>query len=369
LVLKVNEVDSFSGLRDNLANCIASFFYEGMKMEMDRAEKAYNEACLNVNRLEIEIKKLKEQLKEVRDIRDEIYLEMQADEETVEKMTMEITPENWREAPFNRLELTGIRGLGPAKLSILASQIETIGELQDRRENEGGLAANLPEGFGPKVAGKIEEAVDLWMRKNVWKNHDASDIQITPVDGPGEDPAGEGDNGEDEAPVDIVKEERVVWPRTPFKATADMVKETEDSGDQQVRGVPELFVCDELDSPSDLFGDDDDDSPEAESRPLEEVEVEPAPTPKARAKKEKREKQEEVVVEVNEGLPAIDRYDQIKQAAEVEGMPEAVDSDAYEEGRAAFANGKTVFHCNWTSGDRQDSWLIGFLTEDIAAGG
>jgi hypothetical protein len=178
--------------------------------------------------------------------------------------------ESWRKVPTTELGLDSIKGFGKKKREALLEVAPTLGDLENLRAKAGpmGLQEVLPDGFGEKICGEIENKILDWLSKN----RDRTALEAAGAD------------------VDAVPPEE-----PPFPSVANGIDlEADEHSKQVLARARELQAL------------------QANTKPPQPIEV---------------------------------KYGAV-----------------HEDGSRAARNGDKVTDCNWTAGDKQDSWILGWLS-------
>lgn len=199
------------------------------------------------------------------------------------------TPDAWRHVITANLPLETIKGLGDKKRDALIAAAPTIGELEDLRAKAGGKGMHtvLPEGFGKKISGELENRLIDWltihrdgMEFSKGRTEEQSDL-------------------EDAAAEDVEADEET-------DLSADEVAEQEAS-DERLEQLA---------------------NPTSQSDP-----------------------------------ETAQKLARLAELRTLNPRPEPAYGLVFDDGQAAARNEWSISDCNWSPGEQQDSWLLGWLAE------
>lgn len=252
--------------------------------------------------------------------------------------------ESWKAAPITVLRLAEIQGLGPSKRTRLIDAVPTMGALENIRAEASlkclPFASLLPKGIGQATADEIEERALNWLRDHQGRLGVKADTGKHEAEPPPE---------LDQIPDIRLKRSSVTQTRemardylSPPPTPEEVVKEVVNPWIAGTPVMPEGVVIDAEPSGGESEAESTVDQSEAEA------EMEPEDSP--------------------EYLRY--RYQKMLKRAESAGpllgsiFPGGDRNTTYEDGREAARRGYSLDDCNWSPGERQDQWLLGFIAEN-----
>lgn len=367
---------SIDAIEDNELNTTGEEVSE--QSELLDARQRYLDCCIHTQQIEHEIRRKKKELKDAREDQSSAFDEYQllsggvigigddfpSSAGSAKPQVFE--GDEWRNEPITVLDIGSIKGLGPAKRKALIEAIPTIGAFEDLRAEAGagGLVESMPEGFGQKATDGVEGLLMKWLELNVFQIGKTDHVPVSEPIADDEADADDEDCDDDEPSG----EEGTVLPTGGVVGIDDgedlpgslewgnVIGGRHDSV-PATEPEPEESGNDDSDD-SDLFGLETDDSElvaeesGSEIAAIEPVAVEPSPA--------------------IEPLPSDDEYDHPTQVfgryeelrSRIIGG-ESIDpssDNAYSDGKRAAINGWLIEDCNWTAGENQDSWLLGYFS-------
>lgn len=230
-------------------------------------------------------------------------------------------PVSWRDVPISMLKLSSIKGMGKRKRTLLIDEVPTLGKLQELREQASKefvlLCSVLPKGIGVDIADELEELFINWLVAN------------------------DGSYGIDEtAPkkCDIPRKMEPLTPPTLALAPPPVIEPF--NPPEVLKAADELVRVAERPAGVETF------DVVPLSIDVSEVAIDlPTDTPEYLAERVTYWKQRAASNENHFDIGSID----------------IADRDAFNSGRDAAHRGWIIEDCPWTPGDKQDSWILGYL--------
>jgi hypothetical protein len=354
---------SIDAIEDNELNTTADEVSE--QSELLDARQRYLDCCIHTQQIEHEIRRKKKELKDAREDQSSAFDEYQllsggligigddfpSSAGSAKPQVFE--GDEWRNEPITVLDIGSIKGLGPAKRKALIEAIPTIGAFEDLRAEAGagGLVESMPEGFGQKATDGVEGLLMKWLELNVFQIGKTDHVPVS-------EPIADDEDSDDEADEDCDEpsgEEENTHPESLEwgKVIGGRDDSESDAAEELPATEPEESGNDESDASddSDLFGLETDDSESvAEESGSEVAAVEPV------AKEPVSDDEYDHPAQVR------GRYEELRSLMLGGETIDPPSDNAYLDGKRAAVDGWAIEDCNWTAGENQDSWLLGYFS-------
>ena len=245
---------------------------------------------------------------------------------------------DWRQVPITELKLTTVVGMGRTKRERLIELVPTLGHFEDLRTQASiqhdELHSLMPKGIGQDTTNMIEERFLNWLQTNYGNflaaNDGVTGVESAPPEVPQEDPSAAAESVVERM---LAEGEIAIYGEEPQVETTE-IKLVPEFAD----GKHDFHVELELDSTS----------------PAMEIKSESAQVP-----------DQELGAFDDSPEQVRNRHSQLcgRFIAAGNQVPPGlvVNRGTYEDGRNAASRGWTIDDCNWTAGQQQDDWLIGYI--------